>query len=73
MIPAAVRKALNISTGDHLGFSVNDGQLVLEKLPTALEWRKLMANIPSEKVTFDENGHYDPEKAPEFDEWMRED
>lgn len=39
---------------------------------TLEEWEKLTANIPVEHIEFDENGHYDPKKHPEFDEWVCE-
>lgn len=39
---------------------------------TLEEWEKLTANIPVEHIEFDKNGHYDPKKRPEFDEWVRE-
>lgn len=34
------------------------------------EWDDLIDQIPEERVDFDENGHYDPKKSPEFYDWM---
>ncbi|WP_367294987.1 AbrB/MazE/SpoVT family DNA-binding domain-containing protein [Levilactobacillus yonginensis] len=73
VIPSIFRKRMNISSGDQLGVTLNeDGQLVLEKLPSSLDWKELIAGIPVERVDIDSNGHYDPKKSPNFDEWMHE-
>lgn len=37
-------------------------------LPTAAEWTQ----VPHERIEFDLNGHYNPEKHPDFDYWVRE-
>ena len=31
---------------------------------------QLLKNFPVEDIEIDENGHYDPEKHPEFHDWM---
>lgn len=73
VIPAIFRKRMNISSGDQLGVTLNeDGKLVLEKLPSSLDWKELIAGIPVEQVEVDSDGHYNPKKSPNFDEWMHE-
>ena len=41
----------------------------MDKIPTA-DWAELLKNFPVEDIEIDENGHYDPEKHPEFHDWM---
>lgn len=43
---------------------------MIKNVPNVLDWAKLIDQIPEERVDFDENGHYDPKKSPEFYDWM---
>lgn len=70
VIPASIRKELNLTKGSEVSFEVHDDTITIKKLPSALDWAKLVDQIPEERVEFDENGHYDPEKSPEFHDWM---
>ncbi|MDR0200246.1 MAG: AbrB/MazE/SpoVT family DNA-binding domain-containing protein [Streptococcaceae bacterium] len=73
VVPAPIRKKLNISGGSEIQFLLSDnGKVTVEKLPDALDWEKILEGIPFEQVDIDENGHYDPEKSPNFHEWMEE-
>lgn len=73
VIPAAIRKSQNITAGSKLSFEVTDNEIRIKKLPSSLDWNDLIKDIPNEKVTFDQNNHYDASKSPYFDEWMKED
>ncbi len=70
VIPAAIRKALGLTKGTEVSFEVKDDEIRIKKLPTALDWSDLVKQYPVEDVGIDENGHYDPEKAPGFHDWM---
>ena len=72
VIPAAIRKAQNITTGTKLSCTVTDDGITIKKVPSSLNWDKLIKDIPNEKVEFDRAGHYDAAKSPYFDEWMKE-
>lgn len=73
VIPSVFRKKMDISSGDQLGVTLtDDGQLVLEKLPSSLDWKELIAGIPVEQVDIDDKRHYDPKKSPNFNKWMHE-
>lgn len=50
---------------------LSDESEEIKKVPTLEDWDKITANIPVEHIEFDENGHYDPKKHSEFDEWVR--
>ena len=72
--PIALRRNLNWRDGDELSLELNDSnEIILRKLPSALDWSNLIADIPNEVVDVDGEGNYDPEKAPRFHEWMMED
>lgn len=72
-IPVELRKQFGLENGQEVIFMPDDnGNLVMKKVPTLEDWDKITANIPVEHIEFDENGHYDPKKHPEFDEWVRE-
>ncbi|AOF48281.1 AbrB family transcriptional regulator [Tetragenococcus halophilus] len=67
VIPVELRRKLGLQDGDQVTIDVNDNnELVLKKLPTALDWHNLITTIPNEKVDVDQNDHYNPEKAPHF-------
>ena len=74
VLPIALRRNLNLRDGDELSLELNDSnEIILRKLPSALDWSHLIADIPIEVVDVDDEGNYDPEKAPRFHEWMMED
>ena len=74
VLPIALRRNLNLRDGDELSLELNDSnEIILRKLPSALDWSHLIADIPIEVVDVDDEGNYDPEKAPRFYEWMMED
>ena len=74
VLPIALRRNLNLRDGDELSLELNDSnEIILRKLPSALDWSHLIADIPNEVVDVDDEGNYDHEKAPSFHEWMMED
>lgn len=74
VLPIALRRNLNLNEGDELSLELSDlNEIILRKLPSALDWSHLIADIPNEVVDVDDEGNYDPEKAPRFHEWMMED
>ncbi|MFC6261262.1 AbrB/MazE/SpoVT family DNA-binding domain-containing protein [Levilactobacillus fujinensis] len=70
VIPAAIRKELDLAAGDQLNVTLIDGQVMMEKLPAAAVWREVVAQVPVEQVVLDEAGHYDVHHAPRFDRWV---
>ncbi len=57
VIPVEFRRKLGLQDGDQVTIDVNDNnELVLKKLPTALDWHNLITSIPNEKVDVDQNG-----------------
>lgn len=70
VIPAAIRKALGLDKGAKVSFEVKNNEVIVKKLPTALDWSNLIAELPEEKVEIDKNGQYDPQKSPNFHDWM---
>jgi len=73
VIPLDFRKRMHLSSGDQLEMTLSDdGRLLLEKLPSNSDWKKLIADIPVEQVTVEQDGRYDPVKSPNFDKWMHE-
>ncbi len=73
VIPLDFRKRMHLSTGDQLEMTLSDdGRLILEKLPSNSDWKKLIADIQVEQVTVEQDGRYDPVKSPNFDKWMHE-
>ena len=74
VLPMALRRNLNLRDGDEHSLELNDSnEIILRKLPSALDWSNLIADIPNEVVDVDTEGNYDPKKAPRFYEWMMED
>jgi AbrB family looped-hinge helix DNA binding protein len=72
VIPAALRKAFGLKQGTQFLVDTNEsGDLILKKIPDRADLEKLLANIPNEVVEFDDNGHYDSKKSPDFDDWMK--
>ena len=53
-----------------MSFELNNGEITIKKLPTALDWAKLVEQIPVEDVNIDKNGCFDPKKSPDFHDWM---
>lgn len=71
VLPIAFQRNLNLRDGDKLSLELNDAnETILRKLPSALDWSNLIADIPNEVIDVDSDGKYDPEKAPRFHEWM---
>ena len=70
VIPAPIRKALGLKKGSKVLFELNNGEITIKKLPTALDWANLVKQIPVEDVKIDENGYFDPKKSPDFYDWM---
>jgi len=71
VIPAPIRKALQINSGDELSVTINnENEIVLKKQPTALDWHNLVKDIPTETVDIDKDGNYDSKKSPDFHDWM---
>lgn len=72
-IPQEILQKLGVHDGDHLNLTVTKaGSLIIDNGPTAQAWHLAIKNIPKEVVDIDQQGHYDPKKSPEFDQWMRE-
>ena len=70
VIPVAIRKALGLDKGSKVSFEVKNNEVIVKKLPTALDWANLIADLPEEKVEIDKNGRYDQKKSPNFHDWM---
>ena len=70
VIPIKIRKALGLKKGSKVLFELNNGEITIKKLPTALDWAKLVKQIPVEDVNIDKNGCFDPKKSPDFYDWM---
>ena len=70
VIPIQIRKALGLKKGSKVSFELKNGEITIKKLPTALDWAKLVEQIPVEDVKIGENGYFDPEKSPDFHDWM---
>ena len=66
VIPIKIRKALGLKKGSKVLFELNNGEITIKKLPTALDWANLVKQIPVEDVKIDENGYFDPKKSPDF-------
>ncbi|MCT3566424.1 AbrB/MazE/SpoVT family DNA-binding domain-containing protein [Levilactobacillus brevis] len=74
VIPAEIRKMINISGGNTLQVTLDETNAIkIQKKPTALDWSNLIAGIPNEVVTFNENGTVNTSKSPNFAKWMSED
>ena len=70
VIPIQIRKALGLKKGSKVSFELNNGEITIKKLPTALDWANLVKQIAVEDVNIDENGYFDPKKLPDFHDWM---
>ena len=67
VLPMALRRNLNLRDGDELSLELNDSnEIILRKLPSALDWSNLIADIPNEVVDVDTEGNYDPKKENHF-------
>ena len=69
-IPIQIRKALGLKRGSKVLFELKKSKITIKKLPTALDWANLVKQIPVEDVKIGENGYFDPEKSPDFYDWM---
>lgn len=47
-----------------------NNDVIIKKLPTAVDWAKLVKDIPVEDIEIDNSGHYDSKKSPAFHDWM---
>ena len=70
VIPIQFRKAIGLNKESKVLFELNNGEITIKKLPTALDWASLVKQIPVEDVKFDKNGYLDPKKSPDFHDWM---
>ena len=70
VIPAKIRKEFNLEKGTRVIFEVEGQNIIIKKVPTALDWQDIIKDIPNEDVEFDGSGNYDPLKAPNFHDWM---
>ncbi|RWZ42432.1 AbrB/MazE/SpoVT family DNA-binding domain-containing protein [Levilactobacillus brevis] len=74
VIPAEIRKMINISGGNTLQVTLDETNAIkIQKKPTTLDWSNLIAGIPNEVVTFNENGTVNTSKSPNFAKWMSKD
>ena len=53
VIPAAIRKVLGLEKGAKVSFELKNDEIVVKKLPTALDWANLISELPEEKVEID--------------------
>ncbi|WP_105957310.1 AbrB/MazE/SpoVT family DNA-binding domain-containing protein [Apilactobacillus quenuiae] len=72
VIPVDLRKQMNLNNGDKVSITQVNGELLIKKMPSGLEWQNLINQIPNEQVNIDNNGNYDAEESPNFDKWMKE-
>ena len=67
VLPMALRRNLKLRDGDELSLELNDSnEIILRKLPSALDWSNLIADIPNEVVDVDTEGNYDLKKRLVF-------
>lgn len=69
-VPVNILKQAGLKNGSKVFVKLENNQIVIKKIPTANDWKKITSKIAVEKVELDENGHYDPKKAPSFHDWM---
>lgn len=62
VIPVVIHKVLGIEKGSKVFFKVKNDEIRIRKIPIALDWSNLVDQLPEEKVEFDEDSHYDPQK-----------
>ncbi|WP_318766150.1 AbrB/MazE/SpoVT family DNA-binding domain-containing protein [Lactiplantibacillus carotarum] len=74
VLPAPVRRQLDLQPGDELQLTTNSsGEMLLKRKPSALDWSNLIKGLPTEKVDINEDGHFDEQAAPRFAKWMKGD
>ncbi|WP_125765247.1 AbrB/MazE/SpoVT family DNA-binding domain-containing protein [Levilactobacillus mulengensis] len=74
VIPADIRKKINLTGGNTLQVSLTENdEISIKKTPTALDWANLVAEGSVEKVEFKPDGTVDAAKSPNFAAWMAED
>lgn len=69
-VPIDILRQADLKNGSKVFVKLENGKIVIKKMPTANDWKKITSKIAVEKVKLDENGHYDLQKAPSFHEWM---
>ncbi|WP_304652913.1 AbrB/MazE/SpoVT family DNA-binding domain-containing protein [uncultured Ligilactobacillus sp.] len=70
VIPTSIRRLLGLDKETEISFEVKNDEIRIKKLPTAIDWKELVEQIPVEDVEIDEDGHYDQKKSPDFHDWM---
>lgn len=70
VIPSSIRRLLGLDKETEISFEVKNDEIRIKKLPTAIDWKELVEQIPVEDVEIDEDGHYDQKKSPDFHDWM---
>ncbi|WP_143461949.1 AbrB/MazE/SpoVT family DNA-binding domain-containing protein [Levilactobacillus enshiensis] len=70
VIPAEIRKELNLVAGDQLNVTLVNGQVMMARLPAAVAWQEIIAKISVEQVGVDEAGNFDMTRAPHFEHWL---
>ncbi|RMC51156.1 AbrB/MazE/SpoVT family DNA-binding domain-containing protein [Lactobacillus sp. ESL0225] len=70
VIPTSIRKILGLKKENGVSFELRNDEIIIKKLPTALNWANLVKQLPVEDIDIDENGHYDSKKSPDFHDWM---
>lgn len=70
VIPTSIRRLLGLDKETEISFEVKNDEICIKKLPTAIDWKELVEQIPVEDVEIDEDGHYDQKKSPDFHDWM---
>lgn len=70
IIPTSIRKVLGLKKGNEVSFELRNDEIIIKKLPTALDWANLVKQLPVEDIDINENGHYDSKKCTDFHDWM---
>lgn len=63
-------KVLGLEKEAKVSFELKNDEIVVKKLPTALDWANLISELPEEKVEIDKNVNYDPKESPNFHDWI---
>jgi AbrB family looped-hinge helix DNA binding protein len=71
VIPAEIRRELNITEGRTLAFNVGeDDQISIAVVPTEEEWLNLIADIPHTEIIYNEDGTLSDKNDPETIDWI---
>ncbi len=75
-LPKKFRQANGLTHGDKIKFIQDTAngniQLEISKPEDSLTWDKILKDIPTEVVQFNEDGTVNAEKSPNFAAWMKE-